>query len=88
MEGSLPVILSAKTPGALQEMLRRWGKQIASHNSLADIAWTAAVSRSDFTCRIAFIAENTQQLLTLIKRAAEGEKDDAIIRQGDISHQW
>ncbi|MGF1537807.1 MAG: SDR family NAD(P)-dependent oxidoreductase [Elainellaceae cyanobacterium] len=56
--------LSAKTPAALRSLVQRYLDYLTRHPDLAldDLCFTAAVGRSHFDYRAAFVAEAVQQL--------------------------
>ncbi|WP_186400374.1 non-ribosomal peptide synthetase [Stappia sp. P2PMeth1] len=76
---SSPVIvpLSARTPDALSEAIRRLRPHVVAAN-LADLAWTLQVGRDAMRERIAFVARDTDDLLRQIDAVLAGEGGDAL----------
>jgi len=66
--------LSARTPQALQELSDRYLQFLQAHPDvdLADLCWTAAVGRSPFPYRLAFVASSVTDLQIQLQEKAEG----------------
>ena len=58
--------LSAKTPGALQDLAQRYADHLAAHPAinLTDLCYTANTGRQHFQHRLALLAESSNHLLT------------------------
>lgn len=69
------LVLSARTPSALDAMTTRLADHLEAHpdESLADVAYTLAVGRKRFPCRRAIVARDRADAIVRL-RAAVGEK--------------
>ncbi len=76
---SSPMIvpLSARTPDALVEAVRRLRPHVAGAN-LGDLAWTLQVGRDAMRERIAFVARDADDLLRQMDAVLAGEGGDAL----------
>ncbi|MBL7479521.1 AMP-binding protein [Legionella bononiensis] len=70
----LPIVLSAKTKGALRARLNNLLNDLASDVPLLDIAYSLAVGRTHFECRTAVLAQNKQQLVEELKELLATEQ--------------
>ncbi|QGZ36672.1 non-ribosomal peptide synthetase [Stappia indica] len=76
---SFPMIvpLSARTPDALAEAVRRLRPHVAG-SDLGDLAWTLQVGRDAMRERIAFVARDTGDLLRQMDAVLAGADGDAL----------
>lgn len=66
------LVLSAKTPAALQELAQRYHDHLRRHpdQALADVCYTASTRRAHFECRLALVAETVADALAQLPQAA------------------
>ncbi len=71
-DGSEVIVLSAKTPGALQEMQEKLAEFLASHpeTSLRDTAYTLQVGRNVFPYRAALAVTGREDAIARLKNGA------------------
>ncbi len=69
-----PLILSAKSEGALRGQAERLGAHLREHPglSLGDVAYSLAVTRSRFEQRAALVAKDKDELLAALDALAQG----------------
>jgi len=81
----LPLVLSAKTPAALTELLRQYRSYLSkkSESPLADICYTAAVGRVSFDHRAAVSAGTRDQFVEAIDSLLSQEGETANTASGD-----
>jgi acyl transferase domain-containing protein len=80
--------LSAKDENALSQVIARYGKHFdqTSEEKLEDICFTANTGRSQFPRRVAFIAENREQMKTAIAGYLRGDKGEGVIEGKGRDH--
>ncbi|HEX3783788.1 MAG TPA: SDR family NAD(P)-dependent oxidoreductase, partial [Pseudonocardiaceae bacterium] len=83
--GLLPVVVSAKTPAALPAQAARLNEYLAGRDDLtvADLALSAAVSRSAFAYRAAVLAADRTQLSAGLTALAQGVASPLVVEGRD-----
>ena len=75
--------LSARTPTALRELVKRWSEHVsaaaAAEAAFGDLAFSANVGRARMAHRACVIAPDTAPAATLLHSLAEGQSSPAII---------
>ncbi|WP_433684726.1 SDR family NAD(P)-dependent oxidoreductase [Nocardia sp. CA-119907] len=72
------VVLSARDADRLAEAADRLARQLRERpSSLADVAWTLAVGRAQFTHRLAVVAESADELLARLAEVGENHSPAA-----------
>jgi amino acid adenylation domain-containing protein len=81
--------LSAKTPGALQDLARSYAGFLARHPglSLGDICHTAQAGRNHFGHRLSVIADTQERLRVRLAAYAEGKPADGLFQAQAPSQQ-
>ena len=74
--------ISARTPTALNDLVRRWQGCLSSGNvpSLADAAFTANTGRAHFAHRIALVAPSIDRVREQLSAVANGETPHGVFR--------
>lgn len=75
--GSHLLVLSARTPSALAELVGRHRDMAGPRSPLADICYTAATGRAHMPYRMALTAGTPREMQDLLAGAAAGSGDDA-----------
>ncbi len=72
--GPSPLILSARTPEALQDLAGRWADALeGAPDSMADLTWTSQSARSRFANRLAVVTADAGELVEALRsHAADG----------------
>jgi len=72
--GPSPLILSARTPDALQDLAGRWADAVdGAPDSAADLAWTSQTARSRFASRLAVVTDDAGEMVDALRsHAADG----------------
>ncbi|MFF5449569.1 SDR family NAD(P)-dependent oxidoreductase, partial [Streptomyces sp. NPDC012888] len=78
---SLPVVVSASDQAALREQAGRWADWLTEHPDvpLADVAFTAARSRTHFAERAGVVADSSARAAELLRMLAEGRSHSDIV---------
>ncbi|MEU4894852.1 SDR family NAD(P)-dependent oxidoreductase [Streptomyces sp. NPDC044780] len=69
---SLPVLVSAATPEALTEAVRRTAARLREPGSFYDLAFTSCLRRGHHRERVAVLADTADQAATLLETVAQG----------------
>ncbi|MER6961271.1 beta-ketoacyl synthase N-terminal-like domain-containing protein, partial [Streptomyces sp. NPDC000618] len=69
----VPVVVSARSAGALREQARAWASVVEQGVALPDLAWSSAVTRSAFEHRAVVVADTRDELTAGLQALAVGE---------------
>lgn len=76
------LVLSAKTEGALERLVKAYSAWDCSETGLEDLCYTAGTGRGHYNCRLAILLENRQdlkrKLAKLVESGISGSEDEGI----------
>ncbi|MGY3518247.1 type I polyketide synthase, partial [Micromonospora sp. PTRAS2] len=77
----VPVLLSARTDGALAGQAARWARWLAGDESLSavDVAWSSVTTRPALEQRAVVVAEGRDDLLAALRALATGQPSGAVV---------
>ncbi|MFF3854975.1 type I polyketide synthase, partial [Micromonospora sp. NPDC002575] len=77
----VPVLLSARTEGALAGQAGRWARWLTGGDSLAavDVAWSSVTTRPALEQRAVVVAEGRDDLLAALRALATGEPSGSVV---------
>ncbi|WP_431894295.1 type I polyketide synthase, partial [Micromonospora haikouensis] len=77
----VPVVLSARTDGALAGQAARWARWLAGDGSLSavDVAWSSVTTRPALEQRAVAVAEGRDDLLAALRALATGQPSGAVV---------
>ncbi|WP_431977873.1 type I polyketide synthase, partial [Micromonospora haikouensis] len=77
----VPVLLSARTDGALAGQAGRWARWLADDGSLSaiDVAWSSVTTRPALEQRAVVVAEGRDDLLAALRALAAGESSGVVV---------
>ncbi|MFI6159260.1 type I polyketide synthase [Micromonospora haikouensis] len=77
----VPVVLSARTDGALAGQAGRWARWLAGDGSLSavDVAWSSVTTRPALEQRAVVVAEGRDDLLAALRALATGQPSGAVV---------
>ncbi|MFE9181867.1 type I polyketide synthase [Micromonospora haikouensis] len=77
----VPVVLSARTDGALAGQAGRWARWLAGDGSLSalDVGWSSVTTRPALEQRAVVVAEGRDDLLAALRALATGQPSGAVV---------